>query len=70
MQWALAQKERGQHEPIVLLADEPKDDLDEIVDNIKAETGMNVMARSGIPYVRPDAPQPLVSLKHLAVLYR
>lgn len=52
MQWALAQKERGQLAPIVLLADKPKEDLDRMVDAIKAETRMDVMAREGIPYVR------------------
>lgn len=51
LQWALAQKERGQQAPIVLLADKPKDVLNSIVDTIRSETRMDVMAREGIPYV-------------------
>lgn len=53
MQWALAQRERGQSAPIVLLADLPKGDLDSMVENLKADTRMDIMARTGVPYVCP-----------------
>eukprot|EP00892_Ulva_mutabilis_P008063 jgi/Ulvmu1/5629/UM023_0168.1 len=49
-QWAMAQRERGQSNPIVLLADQPKADLDSIVNNVRAETKMDIMARTGVPY--------------------
>eukprot|EP00892_Ulva_mutabilis_P008060 jgi/Ulvmu1/5626/UM023_0165.1 len=49
-QWAWAQKERGQKSPMVLLADKPKEVLNGIVDTIRSETRMDVMAREGVPY--------------------
>lgn len=51
-QWAKAQLERGQRAPIVLLADKPKDVLNGIVDRIRSETKLDIMAREGVPYVR------------------
>lgn len=51
LQWAKAQLERGQRAPIVLLADKPKDALNDIVDSIRSETRMDIMAREGVPYV-------------------
>ena len=54
VQWAKAQGERGTHGTIVLLADQPKEDLDEVVDTLKAETGLDIVARSGLPYSLDD----------------
>lgn len=51
LQWAKAQLERGHRAPIVLLADKPKSVLNEIVDTIRSETKMDIMAREGVPYV-------------------
>lgn len=51
LQWAKAQQERGQRAPIVLLANKPKTVLNDIVDRIRSETRMDIMAREGVPYV-------------------
>ena len=54
MQWAKAQEERNAKAPIVLMANVPKAELDEIVDEIRAETGLEIMAREGLPYSLDD----------------
>jgi hypothetical protein len=37
-----------------VLADEPKEDLDEMIGEIRAETGMDIMAREGLSYSLGD----------------
>lgn len=54
-QWAIALKEAGQHKSsIVVLADVPKCDLDQMVNEIRRQTGMDVMGREGRPYNLAD----------------
>lgn len=54
LQWAKAQLERGERSPIVILANAPKAELDAMVAEIRAETGMDIMAREGLPYKLDD----------------
>jgi hypothetical protein len=54
VQWAKAQIDRGKKAPIVVLADLPKNQLDELVDAARAETGLDMMGRSGLPYNLDD----------------
>jgi hypothetical protein len=54
VQWAKAQIDRGKKAPIVVMADLPKEELDELVDTARAETGLDVMGRSGLPYSLND----------------
>jgi hypothetical protein len=54
LQWAKAQLERGVRSPIVVLANAPKAELDAMVGEIRAETGMDIMAREGLPYKLDD----------------
>ena len=62
LQWAKAQDERGQRAPIVVLSNVPKAELDELVDEARAETGLDIMGRSGVPYSLDDLD--LVNARH------
>lgn len=54
-QWAVALHEAGaDRAPIVLMADRPKAELDEVVDELRRESGVDVMAREGRPYDLSD----------------
>jgi hypothetical protein len=54
VQWAKASAERNRSSVIVLMADEPKEELDDFVDELRNETGLEIMARSGLPYSLDD----------------
>ena len=53
-QWAKASEERDMSSVIVLLADKPKEELDDLVDELRKETGLEIMAREGRPYSLDD----------------
>ena len=53
-QWAKASEERDMSSVIVLLADKPKEELDDLVDELRRETGLEIMAREGRPYSLDD----------------
>lgn len=62
VQWAKAQDERGHKAPIVVLSSVPKEQLDALVDEARAETGLDIMGRSGVPYSLDDLD--LVNARH------
>ena len=54
MQLAQQQQEKGKAAAIVLLAEQPKDELEEVVGSLRSETGVDIMVRTGLPYNLPD----------------
>jgi hypothetical protein len=54
VQWAKGQRERGNSTPIIILSESPKEELDELVAEIRAETGLDIMAREGRPCAARD----------------
>lgn len=54
VQLAQQQHELGKHSAIVLLAEQPKEVLEEEVGSLRSETGADIMVRTGLPYNLAD----------------